>query len=127
MNLPILLICLLFFGASFAQKEANVWHFGIGNSLDFNSGSPVQTSGSQMYTNEGCTSYCDENGNLLFYSNGGGRLPASGQDGGKIWNKNNQVMYDMQGTEGGGWSAAQSSVDVPAPGEPNVYYLFTMD
>jgi gliding motility-associated-like protein len=127
MNLPILLICLLFFGASFAQKEANVWHFGIGNSLDFNSGSPVQTSGSQMYTNEGCTSYCDENGNLLFYSNGGGRLPASGQDGGKIWNKNNQVMYDMQGTEGGGWSAAQSSVVVPAPGEPNVYYLFTME
>jgi gliding motility-associated-like protein len=127
MNLPILLICLLFFGASFAQKEANVWHFGIGNSLDFNSGSPVQTSGSQMYTNEGCTSYCDENGNLLFYSNGGGRLPASGQDGGKIWNKNNQVMYDMQGTEGGGWSAAQSSVVVPAPGEPDVFYLFTME
>jgi gliding motility-associated-like protein len=111
----------------FAQKEANVWHFGISHSLDFNSGSPVQTSGSQMYTNEGCTSYCDENGNLLFYSNGGGRLPASGQDGGKIWNKNNQVMYDMQGTEGGGWSAAQSSVVVPAPGMPNVYYLFTME
>jgi len=127
MNLPISLLCLLFFGAAFAQKEANVWHFGIGNSLDFNSGSPVQTSGSQMYTNEGCASYCDENGNLLFYSNGGGRLPASGQDGGKIWNKNNQVMYDMQGTEGGGWSAAQSSVVVPSPGEPNVYYLFTME
>ena len=36
-------------------------------------------------------------------------------------------MYDMQGTEGGGWSAAQSSVIVPAPGEPNVYYLFTME
>jgi gliding motility-associated-like protein len=118
---------LLTFICAFAQKEANVWHFGIGNSLDFNSGSPVQTSGSQMYTNEGCTSYCDENGNLLFYSNGGGRLPASGQDGGKIWNKNNQVMYDMQGTEGGGWSAAQSSVVVPSPGEPKVYYLFTME
>ena len=127
MNLLITLICLLFVGASFAQKEANVWHFGIGNSLDFNSGSPVQTSGSQMYTNEGCASYCDENGNLLFYSNGGGRLPASGQDGGKIWNKNNQVMYDMQGQEGGGWSAAQSSVVVPAPGEPDVFYLFTME
>ena len=127
MNLRVTLICLLFFGVSYTQKEANVWHFGIGNSLDFNSGAPVQTSGSQMYTFEGCTSYCDENGNLLFYSNGGGRLPASGQDGGKIWNKNNQVMYDMQGTEGGGWSAAQSSVVVPAPGEPNVFYLFTME
>ena len=111
----------------FAQKEANIWHFGTGNSLDFNSGSPVQTTGSLMYTFEGCTSFCDENGNLLFYSNGGGRLPVSGQDGGKIWNKNNEVMYDMQGVEGGGWSAAQSSVIVPAPGETNVYYLFTME
>jgi gliding motility-associated-like protein len=112
---------------TFGQKEANVWHFGIGYSLDFNGGSPIQTSGSQMFTFEGSTSYCDEDGNLLFYSNGGGRIPSLGQDGGKIWNKNNQVMYDMQGTEGGGWSAAQSSVVVPAPGEPNVYYLFTME
>jgi gliding motility-associated-like protein len=127
MNLRITFICMLLSGVTFAQKEANVWHFGIGYSLDFNSGSPAQTSGSQMYTFEGSTSYCDADGNLLFYSNGGGRLPASGQDGGKIWNKNNQVMYDMQGTEGGGWSAAQSSVIVPAPGEPNVYYLFTME
>ncbi|MFM7388086.1 MAG: hypothetical protein ACKO5L_07995, partial [Bacteroidota bacterium] len=120
------LFCLLLVGELFAQKEANVWHFGEGYCLDFNSGVPVQ-SPSQMFTAEGCTSYCDENGNLLFYSNGGGRVPASGQDGGKIWNKNNQVMYDMQGTEGGGWSAAQSSVIVPAPGEPDVFYLFTME
>ena len=112
---------------SFAQKEANIWHFGTGNSLDFNGGSPVQTSGSQIYTFEGSTSYCDEKGNLLFYSNGGGRKPSSILDGGKIWNKNNQLMYDMQGSEGGGWSAAQSSVIVPAPAEPNVFYLFTME
>jgi gliding motility-associated-like protein len=124
-------IFLLFFVLmtfiSVSQKEANVWHYGIGHSLDFNSGSPIQTSGSQMFTFEGSTSYCDENGNLLFYSNGGGRNPTFGQDGGKIWNKNNQIMYDMQGSEGGGWSAAQSSVVVPAPGEPNVFYLFTME
>ena len=118
---------LLTFICAFAQKEANVWHFGAGHSLDFNSGAPIQTFNSQMFTFEGSTSFCDEDGNLLFYSNGGGRLPSSGQDGGKIWNKNNQVMYDMQGTEGGGWSAAQSSVILPAPGEPNVYYLFTME
>ena len=127
MNFRFTFIFLLLVGVSFSQKEANVWHFGIGHSLDFNNGSPVQTLGSQMYTLEGSTSFCDENGNLLFYSNGGGRLPSSGQDGGKIWNKNNQVMYEMQGTEGGGWSAVQSSVILPAPGEPNVYYLFTME
>ena len=126
-KIVLLLLFISCFLQAFGQKEANVWHFGAGHSLDFNSGSPVQTFNSQMFTFEGSTSYCDEDGNLLFYSNGGGRLPISGQDGGKIWNKNNQVMYDMQGTEGGGWSAAQSSVIIPAPGEPNVYYLFTME
>jgi len=126
MSFRLTFIFFLVMGVSFSQKEANVWHFGEGYCLDFNSGVPVQ-SPSQMFTVEGCTSYCDENGNLLFYSNGGGRVPASGQDGGKIWNKNNQVMYDMQGTEGGGWSAAQSSVIVPAPGESNVFYLFTVE
>ena len=120
----------LFFGMNSniasAQKEANVWHFGFGYGLDFNSGEAVQITGA-MSTFEGCTAYCDSAGNLLFYSNGGGRIPASGQDPGHIWNRNHEVMYDMQGLEGGGMSAAQSSVIIPAPGEPNVYYLFTID
>ncbi len=109
-----------------SQKEANVWHFGFGYGLDFNSGEAVQITGT-MATNEGCTAYCDSAGTLLFYSNGGGRIPASGQDPGHIWNRNHEVMYDMQGIEGGGFSAAQSSVIIPAPGEPNMYYLFTVD
>ena len=109
-----------------AQKEANVWHFGYGYGLDFNSGEAVQITGA-MSSVEGCTAYSDSTGNLLFYSNGGGRLPELGQDPGHIWNRNHEVMYDMQGTEGGGFSAAQSSVIIPAPGEPNVYYLFTID
>jgi len=112
--------------AVLAQKEANVWHFGFGYGLDFNSGEAVQITGA-MSSVEGCTAYSDSAGNLLFYSNGGGRLPELGQDPGHIWNRNHEVMYDMQGTEGGGFSAAQSSVIIPAPGEPNVYYLFTID
>jgi len=109
-----------------AQKEANVWHFGNGYGFDFNSGEAVQITGA-MSTNEGCTAYCDSAGTLLFYSNGGGRIPASGQDPGHIWNRNHEVMYNMQGLEGGGFSAAQSSVIIPTPGEPNMYYLFAVD
>jgi gliding motility-associated-like protein len=120
-------LCLTLFAlTATAQKEANVWHFGNGQGFDFNSGAAVQITGA-MQTNEGCAAYCDEAGNLLFYSNGGGRLPSSGQNPGTIWNANNEVMYDMQGLEGGGFSSAQSSVIIPAPGEPNVYYLFTME
>jgi gliding motility-associated-like protein len=122
-----IIILFISFTEIYAQREANIWHFGNGNSLDFNSGAAVQTTGSAMQTNEGCASYSDALGNLLFYTNGGGRVPAAGQDPGHIWNKNNGVMYDMQGLEGGGFSSAQSSVIIPAPGEQNVYYLFTID
>jgi len=120
------LSCFIISIAVTAQKEANVWHFGYGYGLDFNSGEAVQITGA-MSTNEGCTAYSDSAGNLLFYSNGGGRTAVSGQDPGHIWNRNHEVMYDMQGIEGGGFSAAQSSVIIPAPGEPNIYYLFTVD
>jgi preprotein translocase subunit SecF len=40
-----------------AQKEANVWHFGFGYGLDFNSGEAVQITGA-MSTFEGCTASC---------------------------------------------------------------------
>ena len=53
----------------FSLKEANIWHFGNGNILDFNRGQAVQESGSFISTIEGSTSFCDSAGNLLFYSN----------------------------------------------------------
>jgi gliding motility-associated-like protein len=113
---------------SIAQKEANIWHFGDGRCLDFTSGTPVLLPGSSMTTFEGSSSWCDKFGNLLMYTNGGGREPAvSGQDAGHIWNRNNGVMYNMQGTKGGGFSARQSSVIFDAPGQDSVYYVFTMD
>ena len=60
----------------FAQKEANVWHFGYGNILNFNSRQAVQESGSVISTIECSTSYCDSAVNLLFYSNSGRRSPS---------------------------------------------------
>ena len=113
---------------SYAQQQANIWHFGDSVSLDFTSGVPVQVQGSSLWSVEGSASYSDAAGNLLFYTNGGGREPLlSGQDAGHIWNSNNAVMYDMQGVEGGGFSSKQSSVAFEAPGQAGVYYLFTMD
>jgi gliding motility-associated-like protein len=112
----------------FAQKQGNVWHFGQGAALDFNSGTAVVTTPSSMWTFEGSASICDENGNLLFYTNGGGRSPQlSGQPSGQIWNRNHELMYDMSFTEGGGFSSAQSSVIIPKPGAAGKYLLFTMD
>jgi len=123
-----LFIFNLFVLNSFAQKQANIWHFGTGQCLDFSSGVPVALSGSQMNTIEGCASYSDRCGNFLFYTNGGGQASSAfGTESGRIWNANNAVMFDMQYTLGGGNSAAQSSVIFEAPGQDSVYYLFTME
>ena len=127
-NLALLFFLSLFALNVYAQKQANIWHFGDGKAIDFSTGAPVQIVGSLMETFEGSASYSDSLGNLLFYTNGGGREPLfSGQDGGHIWNRNNAAMYDMQGTEGGGFSAAQSAVIFEAPGQQGLYYVFTME
>lgn len=123
----LILLILVIPALSIAQKQANHWHFGDNRSIDFSTGAPISVGGSQLVTYEGCASVSDPMGRLLFYTNGGGREAFSLQDAGHIWDSNHQVMYDMMGIEGGGFSAAQSSVIVEMPGQDSVYYLFTMD
>ncbi|MCB0694267.1 MAG: hypothetical protein KDC19_08530, partial [Saprospiraceae bacterium] len=126
--LPV--IFLFWFTTSVQSQTERTWHwdFGFGLSLDFSSGSPVQVSGSQQFTFEGCASVSDATGQKLWYTNGGGRDPIqSGQPTGKIWDRNNNVVYDMSYTEGGGFSSAQSAVFVTKPGVSDHYYLFTME
>ena len=115
----------------FAQLSNHglLWHFGNHAGLDFTSGVPVKITNSAMDSYEGCSSYCDANGQLLFYSNGGGSLEngVNGLRTGAIWNRNNAVMYNMGQTEGGGYSSAQGVVVLPKPGSPGRYYQFTVD
>jgi len=127
-QLHLSVLFVLFLTILSAQNEGNIWYFGNGVGLDFNSGTPVLITGSNMITPEGCASYCDADGNLLFYSNGGGRVsPSPDVPSGGIWNRNNDQMYDMQGLQGGGFSAAQSSIIIPSPVASGQYYLFTME
>ncbi len=121
----------VFCGSISAQlsKHGNIWRFGNRAGLDFSSGQPVKVTNVAMDSYEGCASYCDSQGNLLFYTNGGGSLDdsANGSRTGTIWNRNGQVMFDLGTTKGGGYSAAQSSIFIPNPANSNQYYLFTMD
>ena len=91
----ILLFILHTVGLAWGQGQGNVWHFGNKVGLDFSTGEPVEITDSEIVTYEGCASMSDCEGNLLFYTNGGGRLPGYGNPG-MIWNRNNEVMYDMQ-------------------------------
>ncbi len=123
------LFCGLPVGYAQLSNHGLIWHFGNHVGLDFTSGTPVKITGSAMDSYEGCSSYCDANGQLLFYSNGGGVLEngVNGVHNGFIWNRNNAVMYDMGQAEGGGYSAAQSALVLPKTGSPNRYYQFVID
>jgi gliding motility-associated-like protein len=96
-----------------AQGEANNWYFGYGAGISFNSGMPYATNNSAMITYEGCASISDQNGRLLFYTNGVA-----------VWNRNNIGMsngYGLKGHE----SSTQSCIIVPKPGSSSNYYIFT--
>jgi len=111
-------ICLLiiFFSSVFnsnAQKEASWWYFGNGAGLDFTSGSPVSVGGGQTLTVEGTACISDVNGDLLFYTDGGG-----------VWNKNHVAMPNGFGLSGNN-SSTQSALIVQKPGSTNLFYIFT--
>lgn len=114
MKKKLFIIFLLFNLASFAQGEANIWYFGENAGIDFNSGAPVSISNGQLNTREGCSSFSDANGNLLFYS-----------DGKTVWNKNHIPMpngIDLKGHA----SSSQSAMIIPKPGSTSIFYLFTV-
>ncbi|MGK0412531.1 MAG: gliding motility-associated-like protein [Polaribacter sp.] len=117
--LPVLI--LFFTLNSFSQKEANFWYFGNNAALDFTSGEPELVSGSQLNTTEGCSSFSDSEGNLLFYIG----APTTATRNLTIWNKNNQAMPNGTGLQGDA-SSSQAALTVPAPENPNIYYIFTL-
>ncbi len=122
----ILLFTLLFTHitiSSFAQGEGNNWIFGNKAGLNFETDPPTILSSNdlKMNTLEGCASISNQAGELLFYT-----------DGQIVWNKNYDEMPSSvdglgNGLLQGASSSTQSSVVVPNPGDPNLYYIFTTD
>ncbi|MFK7772525.1 MAG: gliding motility-associated C-terminal domain-containing protein [Saprospiraceae bacterium] len=97
-----------------AQGEANVWYFGFGAGIDFNTSPPSGLTDGMLSTDEGCSSICDASGNLLFYSNGE-----------TIFNRNHQIMENGTGLAGH-FSSTQSALIVPQPLSSNLYLIFTV-
>jgi gliding motility-associated-like protein len=115
----LLISILLFFNPSFllgqTSKQANIWYFGKNAGLDFNSGKPIPLTDGALSISEGCATICNQNGNLLFYT-----------DGRSIWNSRHLVMPNAVNL-GGDESASQSGIIVPQPGNPNRYFVFSVD
>ncbi len=98
-----------------AQQEANTWYFGRFLGLDFNSGSAIALNDGQLNTTEGVATISNQNGDILFYT-----------DGIKIWNRLHQVMPNGTGLFGN-VSSTQSAVIVPFINDTTRYYVFTVD
>ncbi len=99
---------------SFSQNRDKMWYFGEYAALDFNTNPPTAIGSSMMTQLEGCASISNNNGQLLFYT-----------DGVSVWNRNNQIMPNGTGLLGG-FSSSQSALIIPMPSHSNLYYLFTV-
>ena len=108
-------------------NRGNVWHFGARSVLDFNAATLSVVVDGPLDSFEGSAAICDENGNLVLISDGGGRPPGNNQPEGSIWASDYSEIYGMSGEEGGGFSSAQSGLFCPKPGSSTNYYLFTME
>lgn len=110
----LILLAFFSFGSTMAQSPADWWFFGYNAGVHFTGSGPVVATGSSIQTQEGCASISDQNGNLLFYT-----------DGGTVWNANHAVMTNGTGLMGN-FSSTQSSIIVPFPGSTSKYYIFTV-
>ncbi|MCY7410497.1 MAG: type II toxin-antitoxin system HicA family toxin, partial [Chitinophagales bacterium] len=114
-KLYTIILFALLANISLAQKQTYQWYFSNTAAMDFNSGTSVSVDNSVMNQFEGSSSIADENGNLLFYT-----------DGLTVWNKNHVPMPNGTGMKGN-YSSTQSALIVPKPGSSTLYYIFVCD
>ncbi|NNC51156.1 MAG: T9SS type B sorting domain-containing protein [Flaviramulus sp.] len=101
---------------SYSQQEASNWYFGENAGINFNASSGIVNAltDGEVNTREGCATISDEDGELLFYT-----------DGITIYNKDHFVMANGDGLLGDS-SSTQSAIIVPLPNDPDIYYVFTV-
>ena len=125
----LLFIFTLFItSVSFAQLENANWCFGINAGVNFNASPPTPFTSQSTYSTPNSSfgslgtpaSVSDENGQLLFYTNGM-----------TVWNNASPVNQPMP--NGTGLHGAidisydnQNTVIVPKPNHPGIYYIFTL-
>jgi hypothetical protein len=111
----ILLFFILFNFLCFSQLETQNWYFGLNAGISFATKPPTSLTNGQLNTNEGCATFSDAKGNLLFYT-----------DGMFVYNRFHQQMPNGFGLLGNP-SSAQSGIIVPKPGSKDLFYVFTVD
>ncbi len=99
---------------NYSQNHALNWYFGIKAGLNFRTYPPTVLTDGVLAQREGNATISDENGNLLFYT-----------DGVTVWNSHHHVMKNGNGLNGQ-WIAAQSAIIAKKPKSQGIYYIFTI-
>lgn len=95
---------------SFGQQQNANWYFGNGAGLNFDTNTTTLSDGQTTNANNYTASISDEDGELLFYT-----------DGNSVWNTNHQIISS-------GLNGASRTVSiVPKPGDCDKYYIFTVN
>ncbi len=98
------------------KQAANFWYFGNGAGIDFSGDEgPIAVTDGAIEAEEGCTTVSDDNGDLLFYTNGD-----------VIWDSEHNVMANGTGL-GGNPDASQGVITVAHGVDPSLYYIFTSE
>lgn len=114
MRFTITLYVFMLVVSAFGQERAMIWYFGDQAGLDFRQGAPRVLNNGVMKAVAGCSCICDENSQLLFYTNGN-----------EVWNRNHVMMQNGDSLLGS-QLRNQNSVIVPMPLSDSVYYIFTV-
>jgi len=111
--LPLILVLNSF--KVLCQGITSNWYFGIHAGLYFSATTPIILNNNAMFVTEGCATISDENGNLLFYT-----------EGDTIWNKQHLPMANGSGLIGNS-SSTQGSLIIKRPMSQSEYFVFTLD
>ncbi len=111
----ILSIGFLLLSINVHGQQGNNWYFGYQAGVTFNTTPPTVLLNGVQDFDEGCATISDNNGQLLFFS-----------DGVKVYNRLHQVMPNGDGLMGHR-SSSNSAIVIPQPGSPSIYYIFTAD
>lgn len=127
MKKVLIVLSLIVYSTGVFGQQANIWRFGYNAGLDFSSGSGVffiNPTNPAVFTaignQENATSISDENGNLLFYTQGNPTNSANIV----LYNGVHTVVGNLNSTNS---SSAQGALAVPRPGSTTDYFLVTAD
>lgn len=123
MRIILFLLLIILAMPAVSQKRNNIWCFGDSAGIDFNS-NPPQPLNSVVRARGSSVSISDSLGNLIVYAaNSPSTIPPISQLV-KVYNKYNQLLTFGDSIVGTAWYF--ELVLIPAPGQNNIFYLFSI-